>query len=213
MRPIVSIAAPAAYPTIIVIGRDGYDRASGSHETAGSAAALAARCRNRRRGRSAAFTLSGWPCSLASIGRRFVRRVFDTIGGVSTLVLRRTLIMLTSPSFVPNLQLWIKPTMASGPRERGRDVSCWPVADARVADPSVRNLSKFRHQSQTRLTVVGGATVAPVRRPLPRKAAVAADMVRLPPVTQKRHSLRRRIASAERCNSSALGFAVGFTRL
>jgi hypothetical protein len=35
--------------------------------------------------------------------------------------------------------------------------------------------------------VVGGATVARIRRPLPRKAAVAADMVRLPPVTHVRH--------------------------
>jgi hypothetical protein len=62
-----------------------------------------------------------------------------------------------------------------------------PVADARVAGTSVRNWIKFRHQSQARLTVVGCATVARIRRPLPRKAAVAADMVRLPPVTQLRH--------------------------
>jgi hypothetical protein len=48
-------------------------------------------------------------------------------------------------------------------------VSCWPVADATVAGPSVRNWSKFRHQSQARLTVVGGATVARTRRPLARK--------------------------------------------
>src|SRR6516225_2448186 len=66
-------------------------------DTAGSATAPPARPRNRRRGRSAAFTLSGWLCSLASIGRRRVRRLFDTIAGVSTLVLRRSL-LLTSPS-------------------------------------------------------------------------------------------------------------------
>ena len=54
----------------------------------------------------------------------------------------------------------------------------WPVADAAVAGPMVRNLSEFGHQSQPRLTVVGGATVARTRRPLPRKAAVAADMLR-----------------------------------
>jgi hypothetical protein len=51
------------------------------------------------------------------------------------------------------------------------------VADATVAGPSVRNWSKFRHQYQARLTMAGGATVARTRRPLPRKAAVAADMV------------------------------------
>jgi hypothetical protein len=60
---------------------------------------------------------------------------------------------------------------------RGCDVWTWPVADATAADRGVRNWSKFRHQLQTRLTVVGGATVARTRRPLPRKAAVAADMV------------------------------------
>jgi hypothetical protein len=54
-------------------------------------------------------------------------------------------------------------------------VRSWPVADATVA--GVRNWSKFRHQLQARLTVVDGATVARTRRPLPRKAAVAADMV------------------------------------
>jgi hypothetical protein len=48
-----------------------------------------------------------------------------------------------------------------------------PVADAKVAGTSVRNWIKFRRQSQARLTVVGGATVARTRRPLPRKAAVA----------------------------------------
>jgi hypothetical protein len=59
----------------------------------------------------------------------------------------------------------------------GRDFRKWPVADARVAGPSVRNLIKFRRQSQAWLTVTGDATVARIRRPLPRKAAVAADMV------------------------------------
>jgi hypothetical protein len=58
-----------------------------------------------------------------------------------------------------------------------------PVADARVAGTSIRNWIKFRRQSQARLTVVGGATVARILRPLRSKAAVAADMVRLPPVT------------------------------
>jgi hypothetical protein len=38
------------------------------------------------------------------------------------------------------------------------------------------------------LTVVGGATVAHIRRPLPRKAAVAADMVHLPSVTHSGQS-------------------------
>jgi hypothetical protein len=52
-----------------------------------------------------------------------------------------------------------------------------PVADARVSGTSVRNWIKFRRQRQARLTVVGGATVARIRRQLPRKAAVAADMV------------------------------------
>jgi hypothetical protein len=47
-----------------------------------------------------------------------------------------------------------------------------------VAGPGVRNWSKFRrHHWQAWLTTVGGATVARTRRPLPRKAAVAADMV------------------------------------
>src|SRR6202521_652299 len=70
-------------------------------ETAGIAAAPAARCRKRRRGPFVAFTLNGWPCSMAaSTGRRCVRRLFDTIGGVSTLLLRRSL-MLMGPSFVP----------------------------------------------------------------------------------------------------------------
>ena len=54
----------------------------------------------------------------------------------------------------------------------------WPVADATVAGPMVRNWRKFRHQLQTRLTVVGGTTVARTRRPLSRKAAVTADMLR-----------------------------------
>jgi hypothetical protein len=48
----------------------------------------------------------------------------------------------------------------------------------------VRNWSKFRHQIQARLIVVGGATVARTRRPLPRKAAVAADMLRRLYLTQ-----------------------------
>jgi hypothetical protein len=61
-----------------------------------------------------------------------------------------------------------------------------PVADARVAGTRVRNWIKLRHQSQARLTAAGGSTVARIRRPLPRKAAVAADMVRLPPVTRRR---------------------------
>jgi hypothetical protein len=52
-----------------------------------------------------------------------------------------------------------------------------PVADAGVAGTSVRNLIKFRRQSQARLTAVGGATVARIRRPLRWKAAVAADRV------------------------------------
>ena len=58
-----------------------------------------------------------------------------------------------------------------------------PVADARVAGTSVRNWIKFRRQSQARLTAVGGATVARTWRPLRWKAALVADMVRLPPVT------------------------------
>jgi hypothetical protein len=52
-----------------------------------------------------------------------------------------------------------------------------PAADARVAGTSVRNLIKFCRQPQARLTAVSGATVARIRRPLPSKAAVAADMV------------------------------------
>jgi hypothetical protein len=78
-----------------------------------------------------------------------------------------------------------------------------PVADARVAGTSVCNWIKFRRQSQARLTVVGGATVARVRRPLPRKAAVAADMVRLPPVTPNRHAARCQIAGVQSYNSLA----------
>src|SRR6202521_4930927 len=70
-------------------------------DTAGIAAAPAARCRNRRRGSFVAFTLNGRPCSMAgSTGRRRVRPLFDTIGWVSILLLRRSL-MLTGPSFVP----------------------------------------------------------------------------------------------------------------
>src|SRR6516164_1123987 len=70
-----------------------------------------------------------------------------------------------------------------------------PVADARVAGPSVRNLIKFRRQSQARLTVVGGATVAHVRRPLPRKAAVAADMVWCLRLTHSGPLTARQVAS------------------
>jgi hypothetical protein len=47
----------------------------------------------------------------------------------------------------------------------------------RVVGTSVRNWIKFRRQRQARLTVVGGATVAHIRRPLPRKAVVIADII------------------------------------
>src|SRR5271167_1843729 len=93
-------------------------------EIAGNAAAPAVRARNRRRGSFVALTLSGWPCRLAWIRRRCVRRPFDTIGGVSALVLRR-LLLLTSPSFVlPAVLDKITPVAAI--RGRGRGVSYWP---------------------------------------------------------------------------------------
>jgi hypothetical protein len=44
-----------------------------------------------------------------------------------------------------------------------------------VAGTSVRNWIKFRRQSQARLTAVGGATVARIRRPLTPQADVAAS--------------------------------------
>src|SRR5580704_17332617 len=50
MRPIVSVGPPAAAPTTTVIVRVGYDCAPATRGAAASAAALAARCRNRRRG-------------------------------------------------------------------------------------------------------------------------------------------------------------------
>src|SRR6516225_3122011 len=49
-RPSTSVSPPGAKGTIIVIGRDGYVCALAIHETAGSAAAPAARCRNFLRG-------------------------------------------------------------------------------------------------------------------------------------------------------------------
>jgi hypothetical protein len=66
----------------------------------GLTAAPAARCRNWRRGNFAALTLSGWPFGLTSTRRRCVRRLVDTVSGVSTLLLRLSRI-LTTPSFVP----------------------------------------------------------------------------------------------------------------
>src|SRR5215467_9714022 len=60
----------------------------------------------------------------------------------------------------------------------------------KFAGTSVRNRSKFRHQ-----TVVGGATVAHVRRPLPRKAAVAADMVWCLRLTDSGPLTARQVAS------------------
>jgi hypothetical protein len=74
-------------------------------DAAGSAAAPAARCKNRRRANFVAFTPHGWPRSMAALtGRRSVCRLFDTFGGVSPLLLRR-LLMLTSSSFVPLVAL------------------------------------------------------------------------------------------------------------
>src|SRR5580693_3827427 len=59
---------------------------------AGSAAAPAVRCRNRRRANSVPFTLNGWPCGMAALtGRRCVRLLFDTIGWVPALFLRLSL--------------------------------------------------------------------------------------------------------------------------
>jgi hypothetical protein len=54
---------------------------------------------------------------------------------------------------------------------------------------------------QARLKVAGGATAARIRRPLRRKAAVAADMVRLPPVTPSGHALKREIVKRQSYNS------------
>src|SRR5580704_3402305 len=67
-------------------------------ETAGIAAVPATRCRNRRRGSFVAFTLSGWPCSMAaSTGRRCARPLFETISAVLTLLLRRSLMLMGPP--------------------------------------------------------------------------------------------------------------------
>src|SRR5262249_8374764 len=49
-RVKISVPPPGAYPTITRTGREGYACARAVRETAGSAAAPAARCRNRRRG-------------------------------------------------------------------------------------------------------------------------------------------------------------------
>src|ERR1700674_3949824 len=101
-------------------------------ETAGIAAAPAARCRNRRRGSFVAFTLNGWPCNMAaSTGRRCVRRPFDTIGRVPALLLRFAL-MLTSPSFVPLVALGESYTDFRCAR-KGAGGRLWPKAEAAVA--------------------------------------------------------------------------------
>src|SRR5262245_11477055 len=49
-RVKISVPPPGAYPTITRTGREGYACARAVRDTAGRAAAPAARCRNRRRG-------------------------------------------------------------------------------------------------------------------------------------------------------------------
>src|ERR1700680_4332566 len=72
---------------------------------AGSAAAPAVRCRNRRRANSVPFTLNGWPCGMADLTvRRCIRLLFETIGETPSLLLRLSL-MPTTPSFVPLVSL------------------------------------------------------------------------------------------------------------
>jgi hypothetical protein len=58
IRVLVSVGPPAAYPTTIVIGRDGYASALATRDVVEKAAAQAARCKSLRRpGRR------GWPSS------------------------------------------------------------------------------------------------------------------------------------------------------
>jgi hypothetical protein len=60
----------------------------------------ATRCRNRRRGRSAAFTLRGWPCSITA--QRRERPLFDSFGRVSAVLLQ---FFAHGPSFTPLVAL------------------------------------------------------------------------------------------------------------
>ena len=61
-RVLASVGPPAAYPTIIVIGRDGYALGPFAElETAGSATAPAASCKNARRPSG----WGGWPFSIS----------------------------------------------------------------------------------------------------------------------------------------------------
>src|ERR1700674_3254479 len=93
---------------------------------AGSAATPAVRCRNRRRANSVPFTPNGWPCGMAALtGRRCVRLLFDTIGGVPGLLLRLSL-MPTTPSFVPLVALGERYTDCRCAR-KGLAAGCGPL--------------------------------------------------------------------------------------
>ena len=106
-------------------------------ETAGSAAAPAARCRNRRRRSLVAFTPDGWPCSIAaSTGRRCVRRVFETVDRVSALLFR-LLLMPTSPSLVPLVALQEKVHRLSVCRKSAGGAPPW--CDCRNCVPRFRS--------------------------------------------------------------------------
>src|ERR1700687_3298523 len=104
--------------------------------TVGRVAAAAAGWRNRGRESFVAFTLNGWPCSMAgSIGRRRVRPLFDTICWVSTLLLRRSL-MLTGPSFVPLAALGESYTDYRC-AQKGAGGSLWPILLQKSASGSL----------------------------------------------------------------------------
>jgi hypothetical protein len=92
-------------------------------------------------------------------------------------IYRFTMIPASRVALVSSIQVNDRGKAAPAVPYRRSDLVLWPTAEMTVAGPSVGNWRKFRHHWQAWLTMVGGATVARARRPLPRKAAVASDIV------------------------------------